>query len=123
MAQNITPKRSAIKKEEAFNVDKIASQLKSFATEIDKANARLVQFTLREIIKTPPEQRHLSAVDDFADMPSIAEEPGSASEGALRIQFKVCNTDLTSYQMKLTTSSSCMLVQTSPHGKRTYGFR
>lgn len=90
MAQNsITPKRSATRKEEAFNVDKLASQLKSFATEIDKANARLVYYTIREVIKKPPEQRHLSAVDDFADMPSIAEEPGSAGEGSLRIQFKL----------------------------------
>ncbi|OIW24068.1 hypothetical protein CONLIGDRAFT_693034 [Coniochaeta ligniaria NRRL 30616] len=85
----ITPKRSSARKEEAFDVDKITSQLKTFATEIDKTHSRLVQFTLREIIKKPPEQRHQSASDDFADMPSIAEEPGSTSEGALRIQFKL----------------------------------
>lgn len=95
MAQNsITPKRSATRRDETFNVDKLASQLKSFATEIDKANARLVYYTIREVIKKPLEQRHLSAVDEFADMPSIAEEPGSVSEGSLRVQFKVRDIDI-----------------------------
>jgi hypothetical protein len=84
--QNHTPKREAAE----FSVDKIAAQLRFFATEIDKVNARVVDFALRDIIKNLPERRHLDAVDYFAGMPSIAQEAGTASNGAIQIKFKVC---------------------------------
>lgn len=90
VAQHLALRESATRREEALNVDKIANQLKSYAVEIDKANARLVLFSVREVMKNTPEPRHVSSVDHFANMPSIAEEQGSASDGAALIRFKVC---------------------------------
>lgn len=89
MAQHVTPSRRPTKEEAQFDVDMIATQLKSFAAEIDKTNARLIQYTVRSVIKNPRKRRHVAAFDDFADMGPIAQEPATASEGALRIQLKV----------------------------------
>jgi hypothetical protein len=89
LGQNATPKRPVTKEETVYDVDKIVGELKSFATEMEKTNGQIVKFALKEIVKKPLERRHLSAIDHFADLPSIAEEPGSASEGALQARFRV----------------------------------
>ncbi|KAB5549785.1 hypothetical protein GE09DRAFT_184668 [Coniochaeta sp. 2T2.1] len=89
MAQHVTPSRRTTKEEAQFDVDMIATRLKSFAAEIDKTNARLIQYTVRSVIKNPRKRRHVAAFDDFADMGPIAQEPATASEGALRIQLKL----------------------------------
>lgn len=74
-------------------VDEIAEKLKSFAAEISKQNARVVHYTLKEISRNMkgPDPRHVSKVDDFADMTSasITEEADEKTDEHASIKFKV----------------------------------
>lgn len=88
-AQNTTPKRPVAQEEAVYDIEKIVGELKNLAADMERTNAQIVKFALTEIVKKPPEQRHLSAIDHFADLPSIAEEPGFASEESLQARFRV----------------------------------
>lgn len=83
-----TPKTTTPKKSD-WSVDKIASELESYATEVPKVHARVVHYTLQEIFKKAPKPRHLSSIDDFADMPSVAVEPGESTSNTMSVKFKV----------------------------------
>lgn len=83
-----TPKTLTPKKVD-WTVDKIASQLATFASEVDKVHARLVHYTLQETFKRAPRPRHLSSIDDFADMPSTAVESEKATGSTMAVKFKV----------------------------------
>lgn len=84
-----TPKTATPKKMD-WSVDKIAGELTTFAAEVPRMHARVVHYTLQEIFKRAPQPRHLSSVDDFADMPSIAVEPEkSAENNTMSVKFKV----------------------------------
>lgn len=89
-----TPKRPIPREDAIYDIEKIVGELKFLAADMERTNAQIVQFALKEIVKKPPEQRHLSAVDHFADLPSIAEEPGVASEGAMQARFRVRRSSL-----------------------------
>jgi len=89
MATHTTPRRLVTKEEITYDVEKIVGELKTCATEMEKMNTEIVKDALEDIVERPIEQRHMSSIDPFADMPSIAEEPGSASDGAIQIKFRV----------------------------------
>ncbi|KAK4157812.1 hypothetical protein C8A00DRAFT_29198 [Chaetomidium leptoderma] len=61
-----TPKRMG------WTVDKIASALTDLSEEVTQGHARLVDYVLEEAEKKARPPRHLSTVDVFADMESIA---------------------------------------------------
>lgn len=84
-----TPKTATPKKID-WSVDKIAGELTTFAAEVPSMHARVVHYTLQEIFKRAPQPRHLSSVDDFADMPSIAVESEKSGENnTMSVKFKV----------------------------------
>ncbi|KAK4128881.1 hypothetical protein N657DRAFT_686336 [Parathielavia appendiculata] len=55
-----------------WTVDKIASALADLSEEVGEGHARLVNFVLEEADKMARQPRHLSTVDTFASMSSIA---------------------------------------------------
>ncbi|KAK3897048.1 hypothetical protein C8A05DRAFT_20108 [Staphylotrichum tortipilum] len=61
-----TPKRMG------WSVDKIAAALGELSEELSEGHARLVDYVLEEAEKKGPRPRHLSTIDTFANMPSIA---------------------------------------------------
>lgn len=89
-----TPKTQTPKKLD-WTVDKIAGQLATYAAEVEKVHARVVHYTLQEIFKKAPQPRHLSAIDDFADMPCIAvdsdksDKSGGTTADTMAVKFKV----------------------------------
>ncbi|KAK1764832.1 hypothetical protein QBC33DRAFT_456464 [Phialemonium atrogriseum] len=85
-----TPKTLTPKKMD-WTVDKIASQLATFASQVDKVHARLVHYTLQETFKRAPRPRHLSSIDDFADMPSTAVESEKSNGSTMAVKFKQHN--------------------------------
>lgn len=61
-----------------WTVDRIADALSALSEEVGQGHARLVDFLLEEAEKTAPPPRHLSSVDVFADMKSIALDSNRA---------------------------------------------
>lgn len=70
-----------------MNIDKITTQLKSFAAEMEGCNRVVLRYSLQEVIKNAPTPTHLSATDDFADMPSLAQD--QKIEDSVQVKFKV----------------------------------
>jgi hypothetical protein len=93
----LTPRIETPRSADDWTVDKIASQLSSFAQEIDKVHARVVLYTLQETFKKAPEPSHLSSIDAFADMPSIAVEADDSAEDVITAKFKVRLSNLSSH--------------------------
>ena len=83
-----TPKTLTPKKTD-WTIEKIANQLATFVSEVEKVHAKVVHYTLQETFKSAPRPRHLSSIDDFADMPSIAVEPENSTETTMSVKFKV----------------------------------
>ena len=80
-----TPKRAG------WTVDKIATTLADLSEQVSEGHARLVDFLLEEAEKKAPRPRHLSTLDAFAGMPSIALEIGTAPPPGLEtmaVKFK-----------------------------------
>jgi hypothetical protein len=55
-----------------WTVDSIATTLADLSEQVSHGHARLVDFLLEEADKKAQQPRHLSTVDTFASMPSIA---------------------------------------------------
>ena len=55
-----------------WSVDKIAAALGDLSEHVSEGHARLVDYVLEEAEKKAPQTRHLSTVDVFANMQSIA---------------------------------------------------
>jgi hypothetical protein len=89
LAPRTTPKRPIAKDEFSHDVEKLVSELRGCAMEMEAINTLIVKDALNKIVKKTPKQRHTSAVDHFAALPAIAEEPGSVSEGGLQVRFRV----------------------------------
>ncbi|KAL2020713.1 hypothetical protein VTK56DRAFT_8013 [Thermocarpiscus australiensis] len=61
-----------------WTVEKIANALTTLAEDVGQGHARLVEFMLEEAEKKAPRPRHLSTIDHFADMKSIAIDSSTA---------------------------------------------
>ncbi|KAK4239061.1 hypothetical protein C8A03DRAFT_14526 [Achaetomium macrosporum] len=92
---NMTPSRPArghqTPRKMDWTVEKIASALNELSEEVGQGHARLVDFMLEEAEKTAPQPRHLSTVDAFAKMKSIAMDGNnSPSPGVqtMAVKFK-----------------------------------
>ncbi|KAK3393795.1 hypothetical protein B0H63DRAFT_425804 [Podospora didyma] len=72
-----------------WNVEKIAAKLTTFAEAIGPGHARLVEFMLEETEKKAPQARHLSIIDDFADMKSTAIDPNNSQPDSGAMTFKI----------------------------------
>jgi len=74
-----------------WTVDQIADKLGALVGQVRHDHSRLVEFMLEEAERKAPEQKHISAFDDFADMKSIALEPGTVPDPELEtmvVKFK-----------------------------------
>jgi hypothetical protein len=60
-----------------WSVDQIASKLAELVGQVRENHGRLVEFMLEEAEMRVPQQNHLSAVDHFADMKSVALDPAA----------------------------------------------
>ncbi|KAL2200026.1 hypothetical protein P885DRAFT_66896 [Corynascus similis CBS 632.67] len=80
-----TPKRMS------WTVDKIASALTELSEQVGQGHARLVEFALEEAEKKVRQPRHLSTVDAFASMKSIALDsnaPSAQGVETMAVKFK-----------------------------------
>jgi hypothetical protein len=75
-----------------WTVDKIASALADLSEQVGEGHARLVNFVLEEAEKMARHPRHLSTVDTFASMSSIAIDTSItplSEVDAMAVRFKV----------------------------------
>jgi hypothetical protein len=73
-----------------WTMDKMASKLNTFVDEVTHGHSKLVEFLLEEAEKKAPQQRHVSSIDDFADMKSAAlDGPPDAGMQTMSAKFKV----------------------------------
>jgi hypothetical protein len=84
----------------SWTVDKIASALTELSEQVAEGHARLVNFVLEEAEKMARHPRHLSTVDTFASMSSIAIDtsvtPLSEAE-TMAVKFKASHTQRRTY--------------------------
>ncbi|SPQ18632.1 28bf70b9-bf5e-4983-b740-302282889f69 [Thermothielavioides terrestris] len=73
-----TPSAQTPKRTMGWTVDKIADALTELSEQVSEGHAQLVDFLLEEAEKQAPQPRHLSPVDIFAGMKSIATDSSSA---------------------------------------------
>lgn len=91
--QQHTPKAETPRKMD-WTVDKIAAKLASFEERVERDHVRLVEYLLEETEMKAPEKKHLSAVNHFAGMKSLALDPGvPPPEGTqtMAVKFKAGN--------------------------------
>ncbi|KAH8880067.1 hypothetical protein GQ53DRAFT_670636 [Thozetella sp. PMI_491] len=75
--------------------DQIEKALRSYIDEVAYDTASMVEYVLETAEAQAPERRHVSAIDPFADMKSIALSPDESpdDDGHVIIRFKQYNTD------------------------------
>lgn len=74
-----------------WTVDKIATALADLSEDVSQGHARLVDFVLEEAEKKAPKPRHLSAIDTFASMQSIALDSSASPPSGVEtmaVKFK-----------------------------------
>lgn len=78
-------------KKMGWTVDKIATALADLSEDVSQGHARLVDFVLEEAEKKAPKPRHLSTIDAFASMQSIALDSSASPPSGVEtmaVKFK-----------------------------------
>ena len=78
-------------KKMGWTVDKIATALADLSEDVSQGHARLVDFVLEEAEKKAPKPRHLSTIDTFASMQSIALDSSASPPSGVEtmaVKFK-----------------------------------
>lgn len=93
--KNLTPQRGDL------SVDKVVESLRSFANDVRRDHARLVNFTLES--QRPRAQRHLSSHDDLGGLSLTPVDPPVQGEDTMKVRLKVC-CSVMSYNQHLHTT-------------------